>query len=389
MGLIDLVFGRKQPKVKNDGYFKTFTAYTPRFTNWDGRLYESELIRASVDAASRHVAKLQFEMHGTAHMKLKTLMKSAPNPWMTWPQFLERCNNIYMVQNNLFVVPLLDDMGEVTGYFPVLPSECEIVHWNNRPYMRFSFMNGEKRSIEVDRVANVPRHQLYDDFFGEKNTALDGTMRMVHMINQGIEEGVKSAASYRFMAQLATHQFDEDIVKERKRFDRLNFEGGGGGLLLFDGKFQNIKQIEPTAYKVDPEQMHIIQANVFNYFGTNEDIVQNKADGDKLDAFYNGYIETFAIKLADALTNITYTQRERSTNRISLTSNRLQYMNISAKVSMAKELGDRGVLMIDEIRQLFNYDPLPDGSGQHAPIRGEYYMVDEGRNNKQESENDE
>ena len=39
---------------------------------------------------------------------------------------------------------------------------------------------------------------------------------------------------------------------------------------------------------------------------------------------------------------------------------------------MAKELGDRGALMIDEIRELFNYEPLPDGAGQVAPIRGEY-----------------
>ena len=66
-------------------------------------------------------------------------------------------------------------------------------------------------------------------------------------------------------------------------------------------------------------------------------------------------------------------------NRITLTANRLQYMNVSQKVSMARELGDRGVLMIDEIRELFNYEPLPDGAGQHAPIRGEYYMVDEGK----------
>ena len=47
---------------------------------------------------------------------------------------------------------------------------------------------------------------------------------------------------------------------------------------------------------------------------------------------------------------------------------------------MAQQLGDRGILTINEIRELFNYEPLPDGGGQHAPIRGEYYMVDEGRN---------
>ena len=35
--------------------------------------------------------------------------------------------------------------------------------------------------------------------------------------------------------------------------------------------------------------------------------------------------------------------------------------------------------MIDEIRELFNYPPLENGAGQHAPIRGEYYMADEGK----------
>ena len=52
-------------------------------------------------------------------------------------------------------------------------------------------------------------------------------------------------------------------------------------------------------------------------------------------------------------------------------------MSIGAKVSMAKELGDRGAIMIDEIRELFNWGPLPDGAGKQAPIRGEYYFSNE------------
>lgn len=62
-------------------------------------------------------------------------------------------------------------------------------------------------------------------------------------------------------------------------------------------------------------------------------------------------------------------------------------MSVSAKVSMAKELGDRGAIYIDEIRELFNYPPLPNGDGQHAPLRGEYKFVDdEVDNNIQEQE---
>ena len=44
---------------------------------------------------------------------------------------------------------------------------------------------------------------------------------------------------------------------------------------------------------------------------------------------------------------------------------------------------------IDEIRDLFNYPPLPDGAGQHAPIRGEYYMVDQGRPDQNGGNDDE
>ena len=86
------------------------------------------------------------------------------------------------------------------------------------------------------------------------------------------------------------------------------------------------------------------------------------------------------IQLSDGLTRMTYTPREISTgNRIDVTANRLQYMSTANKISLAQQLGDRGVLMIDEIRELFNYAPLPDGAGQHAPIRGEYYFADQGK----------
>ena len=223
----------------------------------------------------------------------------------------------------------------------------------------------------------VPRHQLKDDFFGDKNKALDSTMKLATMIRQGIEEGVKNAATYRFMAQLTGKAFDEDLRKERERFDENNFgKGKGGGLLLFGNQYQNIQQIKQDGYKVDADQMKLIQDNVFNYFGVSEKVIRNEATGDELDAFFNGAVEPFAIKLSDALSRMVFTEREQNNgNRILFTANRLQYMNISAKISMAQQLGDRGVLTIDEIRELFNYAPLPDGAGQYTPIRGEYKNV--------------
>ncbi len=389
MGLFEAIFGRRKTAADQDSVsYQTLTAYQPAFRTWGGQIYESELIRAAVDAKARHAAKLQYSMQGSARMKLYTATKAAPNPWMTWSQFLERSMNIYDVENNLVVVPLLDEYGEVNGYFPVLPSESEVVDVSGEPWLKFTFIGGKKKSLPLSRIGLVVKHQLKSDFFGERNSALNGTMELVNMVNQGIEEGVKNAATFRFMAQLTSKSFDEDLRKERERFDKNNFQHGSGGLLLFGNQFTNIQQIRQEGYKVDPDQMKLIQDSVMNYFGVSENVLQNKAVGDELDAFFNGAIEPFCIKLSDAMTRMVFTQREiNGGNRIVFTANRLQYMAIGSKISMAQQLGDRGILTIDEIRELFNYAPMPDGNGQHAPIRGEYYFVDEGR--QEDEDNDE
>ena len=378
MGLFDAISGRKRADPQSAAY-TALTAYQPVFRTWGGQIYESELVRAAIDAHARHAAKLKYSMDGTARPKLYTNTKSAPNPWMTWSQFTERCSNIYQVQNNLFVIPLLDKAGEVSGYFPALPSECEVVDVAGEPWLKFSFVRGQKKSIRLSRVGLVVKHQLKDDFFGEKNTALNSTMELVSMVNQGITEGVRNAATFRFMAQIAGKTHDEDIRKERERFNRYNFQGGGGGgLLLYGGQYANMTQIRQEGYKVDHEQLEMIKQNVLDYFGVSEAVLQNRANGDELDAFFNGSVEPFAIKLSEALTRMVFTQREQNNgNKILFTANRLQYMSVQSKISMAQQLGDRGVLTIDEIRELFNYAPLPDGAGTYTPIRGEYKDVNE------------
>ena len=190
---------------------------------------------------------------------------------------------------------------------------------------------------------------------------------------------MKSAATYRFWAQVNNFSKAEDLAKERKRFTEENFskEAEGGGLLLFPNTYTNINQVKTDPWVVDKDQMEIINKGVYEYFMVNEDILMNRAYGDKWTAFYEGAVEPFAIQFSEVMTRMLFTFVEQSRdNRVIATANRLQYMSTSAKVQMAKELGDRGAILIDEIRELFNYDPLPDGAGQVAPIRGEYKATD-------------
>lgn len=382
MGLIDRIFGKRKPADNKPlTTVQTFTAYSPVFTSWGGQLYESALVREAIYAKARHIMKLKFDMIGSAQRSLYNAVKVKPNPWSTWPDFLERCNNIYETENNLIVIPVLDDLGMTKGFWPVFPSGCEVKEDNGDPFLVFQLQNGQRRAMELNRCMIMRKHQLKNDFFGENNAPLTPTMEMINTFEQSIQEGVKNAATYRFMAQVTNYMFEEDLAKERKRFDKLNFAPGeGGGLLLFNNNVSNIKQLEAAKNLVDKDQQELIERNVWRYFGVSEEVIMNTATPEKLSTFFEGEIEPFSIKMSDGLTGMIYTERELvAGNKATLTANRLQYMSITDKVSLFQQMGDRGAMLIDEGREMFNLPPLPNGAGQHAPIRGEYYMVDEGR----------
>ena len=390
MGLFDRIFGKKTPAQLPPGTsVEMFSAYSPAFTTWQGGLYENALVREAIYAKARHIMKLEFSMEGSAKRSTWNALKVRPNPWSMWPDFLERCNNIYETENNLIVIPLLDQLGDTKGLWPVVPSGAEVKEAGGRFWLIYN-LRGKRCAMELEKCLIMRKHQLTNDFFGESNAPLTPTMELVHTFNEGIQEGVKAAASYRFMAQVTNYMFDEDLAKERKRFDKLNFAPGeGGGLLLFNNNVTNVKQLEAAKAIVDPKEQELIEKNVWRYFGVNEAVIMNTATPDQLSSFFDGEIEPYSIKLSDGITGMLYSDREiMAGNRAMLTANRLQYMSVNDKVNMWQQLGDRGAMMIDEGRKMFNLAPLPDGAGQHAPIRGEYYFVDEGRKDRENDQKD-
>lgn len=395
MSLLDRIFRPNKAKKSEDAltqarsFFQTLSAYTPVFTNWGGAIYESEIVRAAIDARARHISKLKVECIGTANPSLQSKLQQGPNQWQTWSQFLYRISTILDVNNTAFIVPVFDERMIITGVFPVLPDQCSLVEYDGDIWLRYQFTNGQTAAVELRKCAILTKHQYKSDFFGDNNGPLRETMQLIHIQNQGIEEGVKNAATFRFMATLNNFSSAEDLAKERERFRETNLstESEAGGFLLFPNTYKDIKQIDVRPYAVDSEQMKQIRENVFNYFGVSEEVLQNKAHAEDLEAFFDGAIEPFAIQFSEAITKMLFSERERAQGSYLLANaNRLQYMSTSQKVQMAKELGDRGAILIDEIRELFNYAPLPEGAGQVAPIRGEYKATDTLTGEESESE---
>ena len=383
MSLFDKIFRPKEAKKSDDVVqngtiiFKELNSYRPVFTDHNGEIYESELVRSAIDARARHISKLKVEMRGTALPSLQNKMRQGPNQWQTWSQFLYRLSTILDIQNTAFVVPVFDASMVITGFYPILPKKCEVVEYKGEPWLRYKFANGDVAAVEFRKCAILNKFQYKDDFFGEPNV-IEDTMKLIDIQNRGIEEAVKNSASYRFLAQVNNFTKADDLKNERKRFSEENLtkDAEAGGLLLFPNTYQNIQQIKSTPYTVDADQMKLIDDNVSKYFGVNDAILKNEAKGDELDAFFNGAIEPFAIQFSEAMTKAMFSERERSQGSYLIANaNRLQYMTPAQKVQMAQQMLDRGVMSINEARELFNYVPVE--GGDIRTIRGEYKNADD------------
>lgn len=386
MGLFERVKKKESMQVGIDQYFKLMNAYSPAFSTFEGGLYEMELTRAAIHSFAQHCSKLRPVVKGSGNEILARNLKYKPNALMDTKKYIARLATAYKVDNTVFIAPLYDKYGDINGYYPLIKSKCKLIETEGGKYLRYELTNGNYAAIELERCGLMNQMQYKDELFGESNKVMKPTMELIDMNNQGIVNGVKAGASIRFLARLAMTLKQEDIDKERKRFVESNLSTeNNGGVMLFDQKYAEVKQVDSKPFVVDAEQMKAIKENVFNYFGTNEAIIQSKFTSAEWNSFYEAQIEPFAIEAGLVHTNMTFSEREIAFgNEIEFAANRMQYMNNTEKLNTVTQLFDRGLITLNEGREILNLDSVE--GGDHRYIRKEYALYDDTEGGKPDAD---
>ena len=105
---------------------------------------------------------------------------------------------------------------------------------------------------------------------------------------------------------------------------------------------------------------------IYNFFNTNEKIIQSKYNEDEWTAYYESEIEPFAMQLAGEYTRKLFSRRERGFgNKIIFESSSLQYASLSTKMDLV-QMVDRGAMTPNEWRSILSLGPIEGGS---KPIR--------------------
>lgn len=376
MGLINYIFGNRKDKQIIGEYFKMLNGYSPVFTSYSGGVYEMDLTRTAINNFATHCSKLKPEITGAAYKNLERVLQFKPNALMDTAKFIARVATILECEHTAFIVPITDEYGQLAGWYPLLPHCCEVVEFQKQLYLRYTFANGERACIEFERVGILTSHQYKDDLFGEDNKTMQPTMQLIHTTNEGIVNAVKNSANIRFLAKVANMLKPEDIKRERDRFTEDNLSADNkSGMIIYDNKFSDLKQVDSKPYTPNALQMQQIQENVCTHFGTNMDILQNKFNEDTWNAYYEGKIEPFALQLSLVMSNMTFTTRELAHgNMITFSANRLQYASNNTKLQVSTQLFDRGLLNRNGVMDIWNMPHVENGDKYY--IRKEYTEVE-------------
>jgi phage portal protein BeeE len=159
----------------------------------------------------------------------------------------------------------------------------------------------------------------------------------------------------------------EDIDLQVKNFSKnyLSIDNESGGAAYSDPRY-DLEQVKNESFVPDSKQMEETMRRIYNFFNTNEQIIQSKYTEDEWNAYYESEIEPLSMQLAGEYTRKLFSRRERGHgNKIIFEASSLQYASMKTKMDLL-QMVDRGAMTPNEWRSILSLAPVEGGD---KPIR--------------------
>ena len=371
--LFSRVFGSKQsttaPPTATE--FHILNGYRSQFTNYDGKFYDDVDIRACVDAIARNGAKLSPKhIRATAkgfenvNDNLQRLLSKKPNELQNAYKFYYQIINELELYNNSIVYILKDKNLKVLGLYPIHYQSIKWYEYKDEIYLEFSFGGGQKRFVALKDCIHLTRFVSNDGIMGGNNQPIIKTLSMKHILDEGIINAIKTTQSIKGVVRSTKSLLrPEDVKKMRDQFVKdfmQETDDSGIGGLDATTDFTPVK-LDPKI--ADDNQIKHIDNKLLSYYGVSETIVQSNYTEDQWNAFYESVIEPIGLQMSLEFSNKLFTATEiYHGNEIIFTSNRLQYASNNTKINLLRYANN--TMLVDELREVLNLEPLPDGKGQ-------------------------
>ena len=217
---------RKKARTKTDekmekDIMRMVTTYGESFYIWNGRLYESDIVRSCLRPKVKAVGKLVGK-HVRTDVSGLTINPDAnirflltePNPLMTGQQFQEKVATQLCLNNNAFILIARDDNGKPIQLYPIPCVMCETEYVNDELYLKFTYRNGKSQKFPYHEIIHLRQDFNENDIFGESPAkALSQMMEVIGTIDQGIIKAIKNSGIIRWLLKFTQSMRPEDIKK--------------------------------------------------------------------------------------------------------------------------------------------------------------------------------
>ncbi|MGL5641029.1 MAG: phage portal protein [Paraclostridium sp.] len=372
MGILNKFFNKNPTKTS----YKMIQDERNGFYAWDGKLYQSDIIRACIRPKSKaiskltakHIVELEDDIKINPEPYIKLLLEE-PNPYMCGQMMLEKITTQLELNHNVFIYIYRDENNFPIGLYPIIAVGVDAIYTENGElYLKCTLMNGKIISYPYRDIIHLRKDFNTNDLFGESpERALKPLMEIVNTVDQGIIQAVKNGSVIKWLMMFKQTLKREDIQKEVDYFvgNYLETTKAKGGAIATDPKYE-LKQVEPKDYVPNSSQMDKTTQRIYSFFNTNEKIVQSKYNEDEWTSYYESEIEPLALQLSNEFTRKLFTRQQRlEGNSIIFESSNLQYASIKTKLDLVAMV-DRGALTPNGWLKIMNLPPIEGGD---KPIR--------------------
>ena len=371
MGLLNKLFNR-DATVKVSGY-KMITEQGEGFYSYNGNLYSSDIVRSCIrpktqaigKAVAKHIRKDEVNTQVNPEVYIRFLLEE-PNPYMSGQMLQEKLANQLALNNNAFALIERDLNGLATAIYPINSSSVEALE-NSQGEIFLKFLVKNKYyTFRYADIIHLRRDFNSNDIFGENpSRALSQLMEIVNTTDQGIVKAIKNSNIIMWLLKFNNVLREEDLQRQTKEFVEsfLRVDSDLTGAAATDAKF-DAQQVEPKNYVPNSAQTKGTIDRIYSFFNTNENIVQSSYNEDQWISYYEAEIEPVLVQMSNEFTRKIFTRRERGFgNKIIFESSNLNFASMQTKLNLVQFV-DRGIMNPDEVREILNMAPIPDGLGQ-------------------------
>lgn len=374
-GLFEAIFGKKTQTTSNYAEYKLLNSYQSTFVPFSGNAWEVNTVRAAIHSFARRAARVQprhirrgdGKLQDVEGSNLNYILQYQPNPLTTAYKFYYRLAAQYKLYNNAFIFPVWNEYtGKLEAMYNINAQEIKLLEHQGELYLKFRFYGGKTYTFPYTDIMHIGSMLADNELFGSNNNALMPVLRTADTFNQSMSKFAELVAVVRGILKIAASTKNEDLKSRRDDFirDNLKMENNGAGVIVTDNKYE----YTPITDKQTPlpqGQLQYIKTEIYDYLGTNEAIVQNKATPEQEDDFYDGEIKPFYMQLEQSFTNCLFTRKERGFgNEIVAEGNKLQYAKLSDKLAAVKYLSEIGGLMLDQALVTLGFPPIGGEEGK-------------------------